>query len=167
MCLVTNEEPVLPYLSNTLLHFASQAADRYRLHYVFVDDGSQDHTWKLLQEIFGDWSNCQLLRHESNKGVTAATMTGVAHATTETVCVMDCDCTYDPTQFFTMLGMLTDDVAMVTASPYHSRGEVRNVPNWRLFLSRGASFSIGAFYTTSWPHIPVVSAYTGVTQSSD
>jgi hypothetical protein len=28
----------------------------------------------------------------------------------------------------------------VTASPYHKDGGVRNVPGWRLFLSRGASF---------------------------
>ncbi|MCY7376968.1 MAG: hypothetical protein LH472_13495 [Pyrinomonadaceae bacterium] len=29
---------------------------------------------------------------------------------------------------------------MVTASPYHKNGGVRNVPEWRLFLSKGASF---------------------------
>ena len=29
---------------------------------------------------------------------------------------------------------------MVTASPYHKDGGVRNVPEWRLFLSKGASF---------------------------
>ena len=29
---------------------------------------------------------------------------------------------------------------MVTASPYHPLGKVRNVPGWRLSLSRGASF---------------------------
>ena len=28
---------------------------------------------------------------------------------------------------------------MVTASPYHTNGGVRNVPEWRLFLSKGAS----------------------------
>ena len=36
--------------------------------------------------------------------------------------------------------MLTGSVDMVTASPYHKEGGVRNVPGWRLFLSKGASF---------------------------
>jgi len=39
-----------------------------------------------------------------------------------------------------MIPLLTDGVDMVTASPYHPEGRVRNVPPWRLRLSRGASF---------------------------
>jgi hypothetical protein len=31
-------------------------------------------------------------------------------------------------------------VDLVTASPYHEKGRVKNVPAWRLSLSRGASF---------------------------
>jgi len=36
--------------------------------------------------------------------------------------------------------MLTPDVDMVTASPYHRDGKVSNVPTWRLTLSKGASW---------------------------
>ena len=39
-----------------------------------------------------------------------------------------------------MLPLLSKNVDLVTASPYHKDGGVRNVPGWRLFLSRGASF---------------------------
>jgi hypothetical protein len=39
-----------------------------------------------------------------------------------------------------MIPMLTSDVDLVTASPYHELGEVMNVPAWRLALSKGASF---------------------------
>jgi len=38
-----------------------------------------------------------------------------------------------------MIPLLTEDVALVTASPYHRLGSVRNVPRWRLWLSRAAS----------------------------
>ena len=38
-----------------------------------------------------------------------------------------------------MIPLLTDDVDVVTASPYHPRGQVKNVPRWRLFLSKGLS----------------------------
>ena len=39
-----------------------------------------------------------------------------------------------------MLPLLTEGVDLVTASPYHAQGGVRNVPEWRLFLSKGASW---------------------------
>ena len=52
---------------------------------------------------------------------------------------MDCDCSYDPHELANMLPLMTDDVSMVTASPYHKDGLVRNVPGWRLVLSRGLS----------------------------
>ncbi len=67
-------------------------------------------------------------------------MTGLHASTSEIVCSMDCDCTYDPHELEKMIPMLKDDVDMVTASPYHPNGEVRNVPDWRLVLSKGASF---------------------------
>jgi hypothetical protein len=35
---------------------------------------------------------------------------------------------------------LLKDSDLVTASPYHRAGGVRNVPGWRLFLSKGASW---------------------------
>lgn len=41
-----------------------------------------------------------------------------------------------------MIPLLTEGVDLVTASPYHSLGGVRNVSAWRLSLSKSAS----AFY---------------------
>jgi glycosyltransferase involved in cell wall biosynthesis len=67
-------------------------------------------------------------------------MTGLRAAETEIVCSMDCDCTYDPHELLNMLPLMTGGIDLVTASPYHKDGVVRNVPGWRLFLSRGASF---------------------------
>jgi hypothetical protein len=53
---------------------------------------------------------------------------------------MDCDCTYDPHELQNMIPLLTPDVDLVTASPYHRFGKVLNVPRWRLTLSMGSSF---------------------------
>jgi hypothetical protein len=52
---------------------------------------------------------------------------------------MDADCSYDPHELVRMLELLTSDVAMVTASPYHPDGRVCNVPGWRLILSHTLS----------------------------
>jgi polysaccharide deacetylase family protein (PEP-CTERM system associated) len=135
-----NEELILPYLRNTLKRVQASLGTRYDLHFVFVDDGSRDGTWESLRRIFGDWPQATLLRHDRNRGVAAAILTGLRRADTDIVCSIDCDCTYDPHELARMIPLLEPGVDLVTASPYHPQGRVRNVPGWRLLLSRGASF---------------------------
>ena len=134
-----NEEQSLAYLANTLRSVVGELGDRYRFSFVFVDDFSTDHTWQSLHTIFGADPRCTLVRHDWNRGVAAAIQTGLHSATADVVCSMDCDCTYDPHDLGRMIPLLTDDVDVVTASPYHPQGSVRNVARWRLFLSKGLS----------------------------
>jgi polysaccharide deacetylase family protein (PEP-CTERM system associated) len=134
-----NEAQSLPYLANTLRSVIGELSDRYRFSFVFIDDCSTDLTWQALQTIFGGDPQCTLVRHDRNRGVAAAIQTGLHSATAEIVCSMDCDCTYDPHEMGRMIPLLTDDVDVVTASPYHPEGRVNNVPRWRLFLSKGLS----------------------------
>lgn len=135
-----NEAASLPYLANTLRGVEAQLAADYDLRFIFVDDGSADASWSALSSLFGGRPNARLLRHERNRGVAAAILTGIRAAESEVVCSIDCDCTYDPHELQRMIPLLAPGVDLVTASPYHARGEVRNVPRWRLALSRGASF---------------------------
>jgi polysaccharide deacetylase family protein (PEP-CTERM system associated) len=134
-----NEESVLPYLRNTLARVASELGADYELRYVFVDDCSADRTWQVLEQTFATLPNCKRLRHKTNRGVAAAILTGIQHADSEIVCSIDCDCTYDPHQLRELIPRLEDNVAVVTASPYHPSGRVLNVPSWRLLLSRTLS----------------------------
>jgi polysaccharide deacetylase family protein (PEP-CTERM system associated) len=134
-----NEELVLPYLGNTLRSVQTELSDRYELHFIFVDDRSTDDTRVVLERVFGDWNECRILRHERNQGVAAAIRTGLRHAETEVVCSIDCDCTYDPHELGRMIPLLTEEMDLVTASPYHRDGTVRNVPEWRLALSKTLS----------------------------
>ena len=134
-----NEELILPYLANTLRSVEQKLGDRFDLRFVFVDDASADGTWDALQRIFGAKPNCKLLRHERNRGVAAGVMTGLRGADTEIVCSIDCDCTYDPHELGRMIPLLSEGVDLVTASPYHADGHVRNVPRWRLSLSKTLS----------------------------
>lgn len=135
-----NEEDVLPYLAKTLERVRDSLADRYDVRFLLVDDGSTDRTWDGLNATFGGQPAYTLIRQESNRGVSAAILTGIAQAKTEIVCSMDCDCTYDPLELGIMIPKLGPGVDLVTASPYHPEGTVRNVPGWRLVLSRGASW---------------------------
>ena len=134
-----NEEKSLAYLANTLQSVTDKLADDWQPQILFVDDCSTDDTFNALQTTFGDDPHVSIIRHETNRGVSAAILTGIRASETDIVASMDCDCSYDPHELANMLPLLTDDVSLVTASPYHKDGLVRNVPNWRLFLSRGLS----------------------------
>jgi polysaccharide deacetylase family protein (PEP-CTERM system associated) len=134
-----NEEASLPYLGRTLNKLEAELSDRYEARFILVDDRSSDSTWEIMRSVFGSKPNFRLVRHEQNSGVSAAILTGIRHSETELVCSMDCDCSYDTIEFSRMLPLMTDDVALVTASPYHPEGRVKNVPGWRLLLSKGLS----------------------------
>lgn len=136
-----NERETLPYLANTLRGLEKDlTANGFQANFIFVDDQSSDDTHAKLLELFGTKGNYKILRHETNQGVAAGIMTGLRNAATEIVCSMDCDCTYDPHELINMIPLLSEKIDMVTASPYHRAGGVRNVPEWRLFLSKGASW---------------------------
>ncbi len=136
-----NETEALDYLLRTLRSVEDNLSEKgYRAYFIFIDDKSTDDTFDKLNQLFGEKDNVRILQHMKNQGVTAGIMTGLKAAETEVVCSMDCDCTYDPHELANMIPLLTDEIDMVTASPYHKKGGVRNVPEWRLFLSKGASW---------------------------
>lgn len=134
-----NEEHSLPYLANTLRSVRDALARNYEIETTFVDDRSSDRTWQVLDELFAGRPDVVRIRHETNRGVAASILTGLRHANTEIVCSIDCDCSYDPHELAHMIPLLRDDVALVTASPYHPKGRVHNVPSWRLLLSKSLS----------------------------
>jgi polysaccharide deacetylase family protein (PEP-CTERM system associated) len=135
---VYNEQQNITYLCRTLLAFRARLAARYKIHLVIVDDCSTDDTWSLLSSNFGEISDCHLVRHTVNRGVAGALMTGIRNSPTEIVCSIDGDCSYDPSTLAKMIPLI-DNAEMVTASPYHPEGSVRNVPAWRLVLSKTLS----------------------------
>lgn len=134
-----NEAPGIPQLVSVLMSVQGALAREYALTFIVVDDGSEDATWARMTAAFGDNPSFVLLRHRVNRGVAAAIRTGLRAAETDIVCSIDADCTYDPHELRRMIPLLIDGVDLVTASPYHPRGAVRNVPPWRLALSKTAS----------------------------
>jgi dolichol-phosphate mannosyltransferase len=134
-----NEEAGLPALAGMLQSVQATWAGRFDFHFILVDDGSTDSTWRLLNELFRPRANCTLLRHDHNRGITAATLTGIRQADTVAVCSIDSDGSYDPHELGRMIPLLDEGVDLVTASPYHPEGGVRHVARWRLWLSRTSS----------------------------
>ena len=138
-----NEIDSLDRLSEGLHDLQTELGATRECFFILVDDGSSDGTVEGLESRFGDQANFRVLLHEQNRGISAAIRTGIEAATTEVVCSMDSDCSYDPLQFETMIPRLSGDVELVTASPYHPQGQVLNVPAWRLWISQIASRMYG------------------------
>lgn len=134
-----NEELGLSQLHQRLCHVRENFVGGAIREVILVDDGSIDSTWPLLQQLFGEYSWAKLVRHPSNRGITAAIRSGFETSTSHWVATIDADCTYDPLQLQTLVSLIDERVAMVTASPYHPNGRVIGVPQWRLTLSKLAS----------------------------
>ncbi len=135
-----NEAETLPYLEKTLARFAEKGDAIFDLHCILIDDGSSDDTWALLQQRFGTLDRFRLLRHDVNKGIAAALITGLEQVQTDYVATLDADCTFAPDQIFEMMSLMDEDVDVVAASPAHAQGVMHAVPAWRSFLSRGSAF---------------------------
>lgn len=133
-----NEEDSADSLLKALEHL-EKSLPTYAFQFIIVDDGSTDRSVEDLRFLFRKKSNFQLIEHGVNRGIAAALRTGILAANTEIVCSMDFDCTYNPVQFANLLPAMVRGVDLVTASPYHPKGKVLNVPAWRLAISKCAS----------------------------
>jgi len=71
-------------------------ATRYEYEIVFVDDGSQDETRVLLQEICATTPRCRYLFHERNRGRGGAFKTGFAATTGRVTGFLDIDLEVGP-----------------------------------------------------------------------
>jgi dolichol-phosphate mannosyltransferase len=139
-----NEEDGIEKLRDEFLPVAMELAAMQPVEVIFVDDGSRDKTWQLLNETFGSMADAPNLtfkfeRHDVNRGLGAAVRTGFAASTGDIVVTTDSDGTYKFSSLPTLLGYLKPGVDIVTASPYHPDGGMEGVPAYRLLLSQGAS----------------------------
>lgn len=134
-----NEQDGVPQLARALVALRPALGSLYELELVFVDDGSTDRTRAVLEEHFGHLGHVRLLSHERNRGLGAALRTGFAAATGTWTATTDSDCTYDLLELPKMLRLAEAGADVVIASPYHPSGGVRNVPAYRIFLSRNLS----------------------------
>ena len=134
-----NEAEGIPRLLTVLDDVRGSLGPEYEWEVVFVDDGSRDRTWEILQAAGRERPEMRTIRHEVNRGLGAALRTGFQHATGDLVATIDSDCTYDPREIVTMLRLVREGADVVVASPYHPNGAVLNVPAYRIFLSKNLS----------------------------
>jgi glycosyltransferase involved in cell wall biosynthesis len=107
-----NEEENVTALYARLKQVMEQAGDSFEL--VFVDDGSSDRTYKLLEEIAAVDSRVLLIKLRRNFGQTSALSAGFDHATGEFVLAMDGDLQHDPNDIPAFLEKLHEGYDVVS-----------------------------------------------------
>ncbi len=138
-----NEEANVRALESRLGPVLRGLAGRFdTIEVVLVDDGSRDGTWAAMEAFSasaGRALEVRLTRHAVNAGLGQAMRTGLTAATGDVLVTTDSDATYRFEDIPALLDLLSAEVDLVTASPYHPNGGVDNVPAFRLLFSRGAS----------------------------
>ena len=87
-----NEQECLPELLRRLEESASKLPDLMAVRYIFVDDGSSDHTWRVISDAAKHNPRISGIRLSRNFGHQAAILAGLAQASeSEAVIIMDGD----------------------------------------------------------------------------
>jgi glycosyltransferase involved in cell wall biosynthesis len=107
-----NEEENVTMLYARLKQVMEQVGDSFEL--VFVDDGSRDRTYKLLEEVAAVDSRVLVVKLRRNFGQTSALAAGFDHATGEFVLAMDGDLQHDPNDIPAFLEKLDEGYDVVS-----------------------------------------------------
>ncbi|MGB3585483.1 MAG: glycosyltransferase family 2 protein [Tunicatimonas sp.] len=101
-----NEEESLVELCTWVARVMDEHGFRYEV--LLVDDGSRDHSWKVIQEISEANPNVQGLRLNRNYGKSAALQTGFDHAQGDVIITMDADLQDSPEEVPELYAMIQE-----------------------------------------------------------
>jgi glycosyltransferase involved in cell wall biosynthesis len=107
-----NEEENVTALYARLKQVMEQIGDSFEL--VLVDDGSNDRTYKLLEEIAAVDSRVLVVKLRRNFGQTSALAAGFDHASGEFILSMDGDLQHDPNEIPYFLEKLEEGYDVVS-----------------------------------------------------
>jgi glycosyltransferase involved in cell wall biosynthesis len=116
-------------LKAVMEHVLAESRDTFEL--VFVDDGSRDRTYRLLEEIAAVDSRVLVVKLRRNFGQTSALAAGFDHAQGEYVLAMDGDLQHDPLEVPLFLAKLEEGYDVVSGWR-HQRGDnmlLRRIPS--------------------------------------
>ena len=107
-----NEEENVTVLYARLKHVMEQVGASFEL--VLVDDGSNDRTYRLMEEIAAVDSRVLVIKLRRNFGQTSALAAGFDHASGEFILAMDGDLQHDPAEIPQFLEKLEEGYDVVS-----------------------------------------------------
>ena len=102
-----NEEESLVELHSRLSEVIREGG--YVAELIFVDDGSKDHSWKILKELKAKDDRVQAVRFMRNYGKSAALNTGFSLANGEVVITMDADLQDSPDEIPELVRLIREE----------------------------------------------------------
>lgn len=115
-----NEEAVIETTEKTIAGLMEEEKIDYEL--VFVDDGSRDQTWSILEKLHKANPRITAVHFSRNFGKESAIFAGLASARGDCCIVMDCDLQHPPETAVQMYRLWEDGYEVVEAVK-HSRGK--------------------------------------------
>ena len=104
---VYNEEESLPELTAWIEKVCSGSKISFEL--IFIDDGSSDSSWKIIEGLSREKKFVKGLRFRRNYGKAAALHTGFHEATGDVVITMDSDLQDSPDEIPDLVRMIVED----------------------------------------------------------
>jgi len=130
-----NDGGTIPSMVLTAQIAARAVTDDYEI--IVVNDGSQDHTALVLEELEKQLPRLRVIHHPQNRGYGAALRTGFAAATKEWIFYTDGDAQYNPLEMPVLVDALQNNVDMVNGYKIS-----RNDPIIRILLGNIYNFGV-------------------------
>lgn len=102
-----NEEESLPELCRWIVNIMQQQGFTYEV--IFIDDGSTDNSWAIIQSLSQDNFNIKGIRFLKNYGKSQALHAGFAKAQGNVVITMDADLQDSPDEIPALYSMIIND----------------------------------------------------------
>jgi glycosyltransferase involved in cell wall biosynthesis len=109
---VYDEEQSLPILYEQLTAQLQQLGQPYEI--IFVDDGSRDGSWNVIQKLHHQDRAVKAIRFRRNFGKTPALMAGFQHCRGEVIFTLDADLQDDPAELPAFLAKLDEGYDLVS-----------------------------------------------------
>lgn len=106
---------------------------RGRWELILIDDGSEDGSWGVMEELAEDHGPVSALRFRTNRGKSAALAAGLELARGEIIATMDGDLQDDPAELPGMVARLEDGVDLVAGHKAERRDPLTKTLPSKLF----------------------------------
>lgn len=137
-----NEEESLHELHNWIVSVMQKNAYSYEI--LFIDDGSTDNSWQIIETLSHENSNVKGIRFMKNFGKSQALHAGFAAAKGDVVITMDADLQDDPEEIPELYSMIVNDKYDLVSGWKKKRYDnvvMKNLPsklfNWAARMTSG------------------------------
>ncbi len=107
--------------------------NNYSAEIIFVDDGSTDSSWKIIQKIMAQSKQTMGIRLRHNYGQTTALRIGMAKASGELLQTLDADLQHDPKDIFLFINKIESGFDLVAGWQEKRQDHRRKIIASRVF----------------------------------